>query len=102
MYQRSGDMFLGIPFNIASSALLVYILAKMTNKKPKNLSIVIGDAHIYENHIQQVVEQIDRHVHNPPKLIIKNNYDNIEDFKFEDFELIDYKFNPSIKADMIA
>jgi thymidylate synthase len=102
MYQRSGDMFLGIPFNIASSALLVYMIAKITNKKPKNLSIVVGDAHIYENHINQVVEQLDRKVHNPPKLVIKNNYEKIEDFKFEDFELIDYQFNPPIKADMIA
>jgi thymidylate synthase len=102
LYQRSGDMFLGIPFNIASSALLVYIIAKITNKKPKKLSIIIGDAHIYENHITQVVEQLDRKVHNPPKVIIKNSYEKIEDFKFEDFELIDYQFNPSIKAEMIT
>ena len=102
MYQRSGDMFLGIPFNIASSALLVYIIAKITNKKPKNLSIIVGDAHIYENHINQVMDQLDRKAHMPPKLIIKNNYEKIEDFKFEDFELIDYQFNPSIKAEMNA
>ena len=95
-------MFLEIPNNIASSALLVYIIAKITNKKPKNLSIIIGDAHIYEIHITQVVEQLDRKVHNPPKLIIKNNYEKIEDFKFEDFELINYQYNPPIKTNIIT
>jgi thymidylate synthase len=102
MYQRSGDMFLGIPFNIASASLLTYIIAHLTNKRPSKLSIVIGDAHIYENHIDQVKEQLTRKPYESPKLIIKHNHINIDEYLYEDFEIVDYQFHPSIKAIMIA
>jgi thymidylate synthase len=102
MNQRSGDMFLGIPFNIASCALLVYILSKITNLTPGNLSIVIGDAHIYEDHIEAVKKQLERDPYDPPKLKINKYFSNIDDYKYEHFELIDYKYYPTIKAAMIA
>ena len=102
LYQRSGDFFLGIPFNIASVSLLVYIIANLTNKSPGKITLMIGDAHIYENHIEQVKNQLERKPHSFPKLLIKNKYDNINDYKYEDFELVNYQCYPSIKADMIA
>lgn len=101
LYQRSGDMFLGIPFNIASVSLLVYIISSITNKNPGKISIMIGDAHIYENHIDAVKIQVERVPCVFPKLRIKNKYDNINDYKYEDFELIDYNYHPSIKRKMI-
>jgi thymidylate synthase len=94
-------MFLGIPFNIASVSLLVYIIANMTDKKPGNISIIIGDAHIYESHIDSVKIQLEREPYELPKLLIKNKYDNINDYKYEDFEIIDYKYYPRIKEKMI-
>lgn len=102
MYQRSGDMFLGIPFNIASTALLTYIVGQLTNKKPNKITIVVGDAHIYENHIDQVKSQLDRIPYESPKLKINKIYTNIDDYLYEDFEIVDYKYHPLIKADMIA
>lgn len=102
MYQRSGDMFLGVPFNIASSALLLYMVAHVTNKKPRNLKIVIGNAHIYENHLKAVREQLNRKPYEFPKLNIKNKRSNINDFVYDDFELINYECHNSIKAEMIA
>ncbi len=102
MYQRSGDMFLGIPFNIASTSLLVYIISKITNLTPGNVSIVIGDAHIYENHIEAVKTQLSREPYEPPKLVINKYFSNIDDYKYEHFEVIDYKYHPTIKAAMIA
>ena len=71
LYQRSGDMFLGVPFNIASVSLLVYIIANITNKKPDKVTLMIGDAHIYENHIEQVKIQLNRKIYPFPQLIIK-------------------------------
>ena len=71
MYQRSGDMFLGIPFNIASTALLVHIIAKMTDLTPGKIILVVGDAHIYKNHLTQVQLQLERIPYIPPTLIIK-------------------------------
>ena len=73
MYQRSGDMFLGIPFNIASTALLTHIIAKMTDLIPDKIIVVIGDAHIYKEHIEQVKLQLERQPYLPPNLIIKTN-----------------------------
>lgn len=100
LYQRSGDLFLGVPFNIASVSLLVYIISNLTNKTPGKITLMIGDAHIYEDHIEQVKIQLDRVPFNFPKLVIKNKYDNINDYKYEDFEIIDYKYHPTIKANM--
>lgn len=102
LYQRSGDMFLGIPFNIASASLLIYIIAHITNTKPGYLSIIIGDAHIYEEHIDQVKLQLSRTPYKPPILEIVNKYENINDYKYEDFKIIDYKYYDTIKANMIA
>ena len=90
LYQRSGDMFLGVPFNIASVSLLVYIIANITNKKPDKITLMIGDAHIYENHIEQVKIQLNRNIYPFPQLIIKKKYENINDYKYEDFEIINY------------
>jgi len=102
MYQRSGDMFLGIPFNIASTALLVHILAKMTDLVPGKVILVVGDAHIYKNHIEQVNIQLQRTPYIPPRLIIKNKKNSIEDYVAGDCILQDYCSYPSIKADMVA
>ena len=87
LYQRSGDMFLGIPFNIASVSLLVYIIAHITDKTPGKVSIVIGDAHIYNDHIEQVKTQLQRNILKAPKLMINKKYSNIDDYKYEHFEL---------------
>jgi thymidylate synthase len=102
MYQRSGDMFLGIPFNISSVSLLVYIIASITHTKPGKISIVIGDAHIYENHIEQVKLQCSRTPYNPPKLKIDKKYNNIDDYVYEDFMIEDYEYHPAIKAEMVT
>jgi thymidylate synthase len=102
LYQRSGDMFLGIPFNIASVSLLTYIIAKITDKKPGYVSIIIGDAHIYESHIEQVKTQLNREPYQLPILEINKKYSNINDYQFENFELKNYKYHDTIKAKMIA
>jgi len=98
LYQRSCDTFLGVPFNIASYALLTMIFAKLTGYEPGEFIHTYGDLHIYLNHQEQVKEQLSREPRNPPKMIIHGNQKNIEDFKFEDFELIDYNPHPPIKA----
>lgn len=100
MYQRSADCFLGLPFNITSYALLTYIIADITGLKPGELTICLGDAHVYSNHIEQCKEQISRVPRAFPTIKIKNHYANPEDYKLEDFELIDYKPYPTIKAKM--
>jgi thymidylate synthase len=101
LYQRYGDMFLGVPFNIASVSLLVYIIAHITNKKPSKISLVIGDAHIYEDHIEQVKIQLNRVPYKFPKLKIKENKD-INEYTYDDFEVIDYENHPTIFAKMIV
>jgi len=102
LYQRSADTFLGLPFNIASVSLLVYILANMTDKKPGRISIIIGDAHIYEEHIKAVKIQLERAPFPFPQLRIKNKHNNINDYVYEDFEIINYQCHPIIKAKMIV
>lgn len=105
MYQRSGDMFLGVPFNIASASALVYLLAHLTNKKPGRLIINIGDAHIYTSHISQVNLQLSRidQLFRLPKLHIKSRgQDNIDQYVLDDFELVDYNYHPKITARMVA
>ena len=103
MYQRSGDLFLGVPFNIASTALLTYILADLTNLKPEKIIIVIGDAHIYNNHIDAVKVQLDRKPYNFPKLEIENKAIlDIEDYTPSNFKIIDYKFHKRIPAKMVV
>jgi len=104
LYQRSADVGLGLPFNIASYAVLTYILAKLTNMKPNKLIITIGDAHIYENHLDTLKEQITRKPFKFPSLYINptKTYDNISDFTLDDFILEDYQYHEVLKMAMIA
>jgi thymidylate synthase len=94
-------MFLGIPFNIASVSLLVYIIAMAVDKKPGSISIIIGDAHIYESHIEQVKQQLERVPYDAPLLKINKKFTNVNDYKYCHFEIIDYKCHPAIKALMV-
>lgn len=100
MYQRSADMFLGLPFNISSYALFTHMLAQVCNLEVDELSIIIGDAHIYNNHIDQVKEQLSRKPLPWPKLKLNNEIDTITNFTMDDIELIDYKSHETIKAIM--
>ncbi len=104
MYQRSADLFLGLPFNIASTTLLLYIIAKLVNMAPDNVIITLGDCHIYETHINQVKEQLNRIPFDLPKLIIPDfkTLEEVEKSTYRDFELVDYTSHPSIKAEMVA
>jgi len=103
MYQRSADVFLGLPFNIASTALLTHLIAKTTNLSPGKIHICIGDAHIYEEHMSAVKEQLTRENNKYllPNIEI-NKRENIDDYIFEDIKIKDYESNPTIKAKMIA
>lgn len=98
LYQRSGDMFLGVPFNIASYSLLLSMVAQVTNLKIGEFIHTIGDAHIYSNHIDQVNTQLERAPYKLPKLILNKNIKNIFDFTFEDIELENYISHETIKA----
>jgi thymidylate synthase len=98
LYQRSADLFLGVPFNIGSYSLLIEMIAHVTNLEPGTFVHTIGDAHIYSNHNSQIDTQLKRTPKELPKLIIKRKVDSIFDFKFEDFELVDYNPDESIKA----
>lgn len=98
LYQRSADAFLGVPFNIASYALLTMMVAKICNLELGEFVHTIGDAHIYLNHLEQVDLQLSRTPRTLPKMIIKGDQKNIEDFKYEDFELTDYHPHPRIKG----
>ncbi len=100
MYQRSADIFLGVPFNIASYALLTYMIAHVTGLTPGKLSIVFGDTHIYSNHVDQVKKQLSRVPRQFPTLKITRDVSDIDDFKYSDFKLINYTPYPSIKAKM--
>jgi len=104
MYQRSADVGLGLPFNIASYSVLTYIIGKLTNLRPKKLHIIIGDAHIYENHIEILKEQITREPYIFPTLELnsKKEFSKVEDFEIEDFILNNYKYHETLKMDMVA
>lgn len=102
-YQRSVDAFLGLPFNIASYAILTHLFAKATGLKAKELIFSGGDTHIYKNHIDQVRTQISRKPYNFPKLQINKDISSlkdIENLEYSDFEVLDYQCHPAIKADM--
>lgn len=98
LYQRSGDAFLGVPFNIASYALLTMMIAKVCDLEPGEFVHTIGDAHIYSDHMDQVKLQLSRIPRELPKMIIKRDVKSIDDFRFEDFELQNYNPYPAIKA----
>lgn len=98
LYQRSADLFLGVPFNIASYALLTMMVAKVCNLELGEFVHTLGDVHIYSNHIEQINKQLTRTPRSLPKMNILNDRKNIEDFVFEDFELVDYNPYKGIKG----
>jgi thymidylate synthase len=104
MYQRSADVFLGLPFNIASTALFLHLMCYMTDYKPKDVVVSLGDAHIYSNHIDQCHTQLEREPYDWCKLNIVPNdnrkVENIEDFQYNELKLINYKSHGTIKAVM--
>jgi len=100
LYQRSADIFLGVPFNIASYALLTMMVAQVTGLKPGDFVHTFGDAHIYNNHFDQVKLQLSRTPFPLPQLKINPEVKSIFDFKYDDFELVNYQCHPHIKGDV--
>ena len=99
-YIRSSDTYLGLPFNIGSYALLTMMVAAVTDYEPGELVMILGDTHLYLNHLDQADEQLAREPFPPPKIEIKRIPGSLFDFQFEDFELIDYQHHPAIHADI--
>ncbi len=98
LYQRSADFFLGVPFNIASYALLTMMMAKVTGLEPGDFVHTFGDVHLYHNHFEQANLQLSRPPKVLPRLNLLSGPDTIDGFRFEDFELVDYSPHPAIKA----
>lgn len=100
LYQRSADLFLGVPFNIASYALLTLMIAQVTGYEPGEFIHTFGDAHIYQNHLEQVEKQLQRKPYPLPTMKINPKVNNIFDYTFDDFELTDYLSHPHIKGEV--
>jgi thymidylate synthase len=100
MYQRSADIFLGVPFNIASYSLLLHMVAEQTGLKPGEFIHTLGDAHIYLNHLEQVKTQLERAPRELPQLSLKPGVNSIFDYTFEDFTLSNYNPHPHIKGEI--
>jgi thymidylate synthase len=97
-YIRSSDSFLGLPYNIASLALLTHMVAQQCDLAPHEIVVTMGDLHAYSNHMEQIHTQLTRDVRELPKLVIKRKPESIYDYKFEDFEVVGYNPHPSIAA----
>ena len=97
LYQRSADIFLGVPFNIASYALLTHMVANVCDFEVGDFVHTLGDAHLYLNHLEQAEEQLSRKPLEPPQIIVQPKK-SIDEFEFEDFELVNYQFHPHIPA----
>jgi thymidylate synthase len=100
MYQRSVDVFLGLPFNIASYALLTHMIAQVTQLSVGELVISTGDTHIYLNHVEQVKEQLNRDWYDSPELWLNDEIKSIDDFKMADIKLLRYRHHDVLKAPM--
>jgi thymidylate synthase len=98
LYQRSADLFLGVPFNIASYALLTLMVADQVGLAPGEFVWTGGDCHIYDNHVEQVTEQLSREPFPAPTLRILRHPESIFDYRFEDFEVVDYQHHPAIRG----
>ncbi len=98
LYQRSADIFLGVPFNIASYALLTLMIAQVCDLEPGDFIHTLGDAHLYNNHIEQTQLQLSREPRHLPVMKINPEIKDLFDFKFEDFKLENYEPHPHIKA----
>jgi len=100
LYQRSADMGLGVPFNIASYALLTIMIAHVTGLVPGDFVHTLGDAHVYSNHVEALKVQLEREPKEFPKIVIKRKVEKIEDFNIDDFEVVGYQSHPKIAMDM--
>ena len=100
LYQRSGDVGLGVPFNIASYSFLLHLIAHHCNLIPCDFVYFLGNAHIYDDHMEPLLKQVENELYDFPKLTIKNRYENIEQYTLEDFQLDNYKHNDSISMKM--
>lgn len=98
LYQRSADLFLGVPFNIASYALLTHLVAQQADLRVGEFIWTGGDCHLYLNHLEQVQLQLSREPFPPPRLILQRRPDSLFDHQYEDFEILDYRRHPAIKA----